>query len=192
VDPSVESHIVQLKNSGANVFFIIAIPKFAAQALRKSAEIGWRPAQYLASISSSVQATMAPAGLDNVQGVITSAWLKDPSDRRWDNDDEIVTWRAWMRQYMPGANASDTLYLYAYAASFLMEQTLRLAGNDLTRENVMRQAAGHRGLRVPGLLPGIMINTSPTDFYPVQSMYLQRFRGQSWELFGGVMSAESP
>jgi branched-chain amino acid transport system substrate-binding protein len=190
-DPTVDSQTIQMKDSGANVFFNISIPKFAAQSMRKAAEIGWKPVQYLNNVSAQVTTTMKPAGFENVQGVITAAWLKDPTDKQWDNDDELKAWRAWMDKWMPGANQGDVNYVYAYSVSYLMEQTLKKCGDNLTRENLMRQAANHQKLRVPGLLPGITVSTSPTDFYPVQAVQLQRFKGESWELFGEVLSAEA-
>ncbi len=189
-DPTVDSQTIQLKDSGANVFFNISIPKFAAQSMRKAAEIGWRPAQYLNNVAGQVTTTMKPAGFENVQGVITAAWLKDPTDHQWDNDAEMKAWREWMGKYMAGANLGDVNFVYAYSVSFLMEQTLKKCGDDLTRANLMKQAANHQKLRVPGLLPGITVTTSPTDFYPVQAVQLQRFKGESWELFGEIMSAE--
>jgi branched-chain amino acid transport system substrate-binding protein len=190
-DPTVDSQVIQLKDSGANVFFNISIPKFAAQAMRKAAEIGWKPVQYLNNVSGQVTTTMKPAGFENVQGVITAAWLKDPTDKQWGNDAEMKAWREWMAKYMPGANLGDVNYVYAYSVSYLMEQTLKKCGDTLTRENLMRQAASHQKLRVPGLLPGITVSTSPTDFYPVQAVQLQRFKGESWELFGEILSAEA-
>jgi branched-chain amino acid transport system substrate-binding protein len=190
-DPTVDSQVIQMKDSGANVFFNISIPKFAAQSMRKAAEIGWKPVQYLNNVSGQVTTTMKPAGFENVQGVITAAWLKDPTDKQWDNDDEMKAWRAWMGKYMPGANLGDVNYVYAYSVSYLMEQTLKKCGDNLTRENLMKQAANHQKLRVPGLLPGITVSTSPTDFYPVQAVQLQRFKGESWELFGEILSAEA-
>jgi branched-chain amino acid transport system substrate-binding protein len=190
-DPTVDSQVIQMKDSGANVFFNISIPKFAAQSMRKAAEIGWTPVQYLNNVSGQVTTTMKPAGFENVQGVITAAWLKDPTDKQWDNDDEMKAWRAWMGKYMPGANLGDVNYVYAYSVSYLMEQTLKKCGDNLTRENLMKQAANHQKLRVPGLLPGITVSTSPTDFYPVQAVQLQRFKGESWELFGEILSAEA-
>jgi len=190
-DPTVDSQVIQLKDSGANVFFNISIPKFAAQSMRKAADIGWRPAQYLNNVAGQVTTTMKPAGFENVQGVITAAWLKDPTDHQWDDDAEMKTWREWMAKYIPNGNLGDVNYVYAYSVSFLMEQTLKKCGDDLTRENLMRQAADHQKLRVPGLLPGITVSTSPTDFYPVQALQLQRFKGETWELFGDVMHAES-
>jgi len=190
-DPTVDSQVIQLKDSGANVFFNISIPKFAAQSMRKAAEIGWRPAQYLNNVSGQVTTTMKPAGFENVQGVITAAWLKDPTDKQWDDDAEMKTWREWMAKYNPNGNLGDVNYVYAYSVSYLMEQTLKKCGDNLTHENLMRQAANHQKLRVPCLLPGITVSTSPTDFYPVQALQLQRFKGETWELFGEVMHAES-
>ena len=190
-DPTVDSQVIQMKDSGANVFFNISIPKFAAQSMRKAAEIGWKPVQYLNNVSGQVTTTMKPAGFENVQGVITAAWLKDPTDKQWDGDAEMKAWRDWMGKYMPGANLGDVNYVYAYSVSFLMEQTLKKCGDNLTRENLMKQAASHQKLRVPGLLPGITVSTSATDFYPVQAVQLQRFKGESWELFGEILSAEA-
>jgi len=190
-DPTVDSQVIQMKESGANVFFNISIPKFAAQSMRKAADIGWRPVQYLNNVSAQVTTTMKPAGFENVQGVTTAAWLKDPTDHQWDVDEEMKAWRDWMAKYNPNGNLGDVNYVYAYSVSFLMEQTLKKCGDNLTHENLMRQAANHQKLRVPCLLPGITVSTSPTDFYPVQAVQLQRFKGESWELFGDVMHAES-
>ena len=190
-DPTVDSQIIQLKDSGANVFFNIAIPKFAAQAMRKAAEIGWRPQQYLNSVSGQVGLTMKPAGFQNVQGVISTLWLKDPTDRQWDNDEEMKVWRAWMAKYNPALDPNEVNLVYAYSVASLMRETLRKCGDLLTRENLMKQAASHQKLRVPGLLPGILVSTSPTDFYPVQALRLERFKGEGWEQFGDLISAES-
>ncbi len=190
-DPTIDSQIIELKNSGANVFFNVSIPKFAAQGMRKAAELGWKPAQYLNNVSASVAVTMKPAGFDNVQGVITAVWLKDPTDHQWDNEADMKEWRAFMAKHMPDANMGDGNYVYAYSVSTLMRKTLEKCGDDLTRANVMRQAASHRQLQLPGLLPGITVNTSTTDFYPVQAVQLSRFKGETWELFGNVMHNES-
>ena len=189
-DPTVDSQIIQLKDSGANVFFNISIPKFAAQAIRKAADIGWKPVQYLNNVSSSVASTLKPAGIENSQGQITALWLMDPTDKQWAENAEMKTWRAWMNKYMPSANQDDGNYIYAYSACYLMEQTLKKCGDTLTRENVMKQAANFQKLRVPLLLPGITVSTSPTDFYPVQSVQLASFKGETWNLFGDIMSAE--
>ena len=180
-----------MKDSGANVFFNIAIPKFAAQAIRKAADLNWKPVHYLNNVSSSVASTFKPAGYENGQGIITGLWLKDPTDKQWNDDAEMKIWREFMGKYMPGANQEDGNYIYAYSVSFLMEQTLKKCGDDLTRENVMRQAANHQKLRVPLLLPGITVSTSPTDFYPVQAVQIARFKGETWDRFGDVMAAES-
>jgi branched-chain amino acid transport system substrate-binding protein len=190
-DPTVESQIIQLKDTGANVFFNVATPKFAAQAIRKAADISWKPAQYMTNVSASVASVMKPAGFENSQGIITAAYLKDPTDKRWEDDAEMKTWREWMAKYNPGANVGDANYIFAYSVSFLMTQTLKNCGDTLTRANVMKQAASFQKLRVPCVLPGITISTSATDFYPIQSVQLQRFKGESWDLFGEIMAAES-
>ena len=190
-DPTVDSQVLQLKDTGANVFFNISIPKFAAQAMRKAAEIGWKPVQYLNNVSAQVTTTMKPAGFENVQDVITAAWLKDPTDPQWTNDEEMKTWRAWMAKYNPNGNTGDVNMIYSWTVAYVMEQTLKKCGDLLTRENLMKQAANHQKLHVPLLLPGILLSTSPTDFYPVQAVRLQRFKGETWELFGDILSAES-
>ena len=189
-DPTVDSQVIQLKDSGANVFFNIATPKAAAQAIRKSADIGWKPAQYLNNVSASVGSVMKPAGLENSQGIITAQYLKDPTDKQWDNTDDFKAWVAWMDKWMPGANKADANHVYGYAVANLMLETLKKCGDTLTRENVMKQAANFQKYKLPLLLPGITINTSPTDYYPLQSVQLARFKGETWDLFGDVMSAE--
>jgi branched-chain amino acid transport system substrate-binding protein len=190
-DPTVDSQIIQLKNSGANVFYNVSISKFAAQAMRKVADLGWKPTQYMNNVAASVGTTMKPAGFENVQGVITAAWLKDPTDHQWDSEDDMKEWRAFMGKYIPDGNLADGSYVYAYGVATLMRKTLEKCGDVLTRENLMRQAANHHQLRLPGLLPGISVTTSPTDFYPVQAVQLSRFKGETWELFGDVMHNES-
>ena len=190
-DPTVDSQIIQLKDSGANVFFNITTPKFAAQAIKKNMEIGWKPVHYLNNVSSSVAAVLKPAGFENSQGIVTAAYLKDPTDKQWDNSDDMKAWRVWMAKYNPSASLADGFNVYAYAASYTLHKTLEQCGNELTRANLMKQAANLKKLTVPLLLPGITVNTSPTDFYPIQSERLQRFQGETWELFGDVMSNES-
>ncbi len=189
-DPTVDSQVIQLKDAGANVFFNIALPKFAAQAIRKAADIGWKPIHYLNNVSSSVASTFKPAGYENGQGIITGLYMKDPTDKQWQDDAETKIWREFMTKYLPGANQDDSNYIFAYSASYLMEQTLKKCGDTLTRENLMKQAASHQRLRVPMLLPGITISTSPTDFYPIQAVQLARFKGETWERFGEVIAAE--
>ncbi len=190
-DPTVDSQVIQLKDSGANVFFNIATPKFAAQAMRKAGDIGWKPVIYLNNVSSSVASTMKPAGFDNVQGVITAQYLMDPTDKQWDSHPDMKMWVEWMSKSNPGASLQDASNVFAFSVSFLMHETLKKCGDNLTRENVMRQAANHQKLKVPLLLPGITVNTSPTDYYPIQAVQLSRFKGESWDLFGDIMHAES-
>lgn len=189
-DPTVDSQVIQLKDAGTNVLFNIALPKFAAQAIRKAADIGWKPVHYLNNVSSSVASTFKPAGYENGQGIITGLYMKDPTDKQWQDDAETKVWREFMAKYLHGANQDDSNYIFAYSASYLMEQTLKKCGDTLTRENLMKQAASHQRLRVPMLLPGITISTSPTDFYPIQAVQLARFKGESWERFGEVIAAE--
>ena len=189
-DPTVDSQVIQLKDSGANVFFNISTPKAAAQAMRKAADIGWKPAQYLNNVSASVGSVMKPAGFDNVQGVITAQYLMDPTDKQWADHADMKAWVAWMDKWMPGANKADANHVYGYAVSNLMHETLKKSGDDLTRENIMRQAANYQKWKLPMAIPGITISTSPTDYYPIQSVKLARFKGDTWELFGDVMSAE--
>ena len=190
-DPTVDSQIIQLKDSGANVFFNIAIPKFAAQAMRKAGDLNWKPVQYLNNVSSSVASTMKPAGFDNVQGVVTAQYLMDPTDKQWDDNADMKAWVAWMGKYNPGASLQDASNVFAYSVSVLMHETLKKCGDDLTRENLMKQAANFQKFRLPMLLPGITVSTSPTDYYPIQAVQLSRFKGESWDLFGDVMHAES-
>jgi branched-chain amino acid transport system substrate-binding protein len=190
-DPTVDSQVIQLKDSGANVFFNVSAPKAAAQSIRKAAEIDWKPAHYLNNVSASVAAVMKPAGFDNAQGIITAAYLMDATDKQWDDNEEMKAWRAWMDKNMPSANKADANHIYGYAVAFLMTETLKRCGDELTRANLMKQAASFQKFRVPLILPGILVNTSPTDFYPLQAVQLQRFKGETWELFGDVMHAES-
>jgi branched-chain amino acid transport system substrate-binding protein len=190
-DPTVDSQIIQLKNSGATVFFNDAAPKAAAQAIRKVADLGWKPAHYLANVSASVTSVLKPAGLDNSQGIITAAYLKDPTDTQWATAPDFVEWKAWMAKYHTTGNPADSFNAYAYAVCATMHDCLKRCGDELTRANLMKQAASMKKLVVPMLLPGITINTSATDFYPIQSVRLQRFKGETWELFGDVLSNES-
>jgi ABC-type branched-subunit amino acid transport system substrate-binding protein len=190
-DPTVESQVIQLKDSGANVFFNIAIPKFAAQAMRKVGDLGWKPTIYLNNVSSSVANTMKPSGFENVQGVLTAQYLMDPTDKQWDDHPDMKAWVAWMKKSNPGGSLDDASNVFAYSVSFLMHKTLEKCGDNLTRENVMRQAANHQKLKVPLCLPGITVSTSPTDYYPIQAVQLARFKGETWELFGDIMHAES-
>jgi branched-chain amino acid transport system substrate-binding protein len=184
-DPTVDSQIIQLKSSGANVLLNIATAKFAAQAIRRAAEIGWKPAHYLSYVSASV------AGLENAQGIITAAFIKDPTDRQWAQSPDFVEWKLFMDKYYPAGSLAQFENAYAYAAAGVLVHVLKQCGDDLTRTNIMRQAASLRGVELPMLLPGIRINTSPSDYFPIQSVRLQRFKGETWELFGEVLSNEA-
>ena len=190
-DPTVDSQIIQLKDSGANVFFNITTPKFAAQAIKKAAEIGWKPTHYINNVSSSVGTVMKPAGLDNSQGIITALYLKDPTDKQWESSKDFQDWKAFMGKHLPNGNLSDGSHVYGYAVANLMAIVLKQCGDDLSRANVMRQAASLKGVEIPLLLPGIKVNTSPTDFYPIQSVQLARFKGETWERFGEILSNEA-
>ena len=190
-DPTVDSQIIQLKDSGANVFFNVSAPKAAAQGIRKAAEIDWKPVHYLNNVSASVAAVMKPAGFDNAQGIITAAYIMDATDKKWDDNEEMKAWRVWMDKNMPQANKADLNHIYGYAVAALMTETLKRCGNEMTRANLMKQAASFQKYRLPLLLPGITVSTSPTDFYPIQAVQLQRFKGEIWDLFGEVMHAES-
>ena len=189
-DPTVDSQVIQLKASGANVFFNIATPKFAAQAMRKAADIGWQPVHYVNNVSASVGTVMKPAGFDNVQGILTAAYAMDPTDPTWAEHEDMKAFKAWMAKYHPTAHLADLGNVNGYTVSFLMAETLRRCGDELTRANVMKQAASFQKFRVPMILPGITVSTSPTDYYPIQAVQLQRFKGQTWELFGEIMHAE--
>ena len=186
-DPTVDSQILQLQASGADVFFNITTPKFAAQAIRKAYDIGWKPVQYLNNVSNSVGSVLTPAGLDKSVGVISSAYIKDATDSKWANDKAIAQWREFMKKYYPEGNQADVFNVYGYSVGQTIAQVLRQCGDNLTRENVMRQAANMKGWRPETLLPGITITTSADDFAPIQQVQLERFNGKQWELFGEVL-----
>jgi len=189
-EPTVDSQILQLKSSGADVFFNITTPKFAAQAIRAAYDTGWKPLHLLNNVSSSVGSVLTPAGLDKSVGVITTQYGKDPTDPQWDNDAGMNRWRAFMKKYYPDGNLTDASNVYGYAVSQTLHQVLRQAGDNLTRENIMRQAANLKDFETDTGLPGMRINTSPTDFAPIQQMRLARFSGKTWVLFGELISSE--
>jgi len=186
-DPTVDSQVVTLQASGADTLFIIATPKFAAQAIRKVYDVGWRPMTFLNNVSSSVAAVLQPAGLEKSVGLITALYLKDPTDPQWGNDPPMKTWLAWMKKYYPEGDVKDGLNVYGYAVAQTLVQALKQCGDELTQENVMRQAANLKNFEVPVLLPGIRINTSSNDFYPIEQVQLARFDGKRWALFGEVL-----
>jgi branched-chain amino acid transport system substrate-binding protein len=188
-DPTVDSQIVNLKNSGANVFFNVTTPKFAAQAIKKAHDIGWKPVHLLNNVSGSVGAVLQPAGLEASKGIITVQYLKDPTDPQWKNDAGYKDWLAFMQKYYPDGNVTDIFNVYGYAAAQTLAQVLKQSGSDLSRANVMKQAANIKDLALPMLLPGIKINTSPTDFYPIEQEQLAKFDGERWVLFGEIYDA---
>jgi branched-chain amino acid transport system substrate-binding protein len=189
-DPTVDSQIVNLKASGADIFLNVATPKAAAQAIRKAAEIGWAPLQFLNSVAQSVGATLEPAGFDAATGIISAAYLKDASDPQWADDAEMAEWRAFMDAYYSDGDRNSNLTVYGYAAAQALEYVLDAAGDDLSRENVMAVAASMDHLHVPMLLPGITMTTSASDYFPLEEMQLMRFNGERWELFGEVIGGE--
>ncbi|MBS0241009.1 MAG: ABC transporter substrate-binding protein [Proteobacteria bacterium] len=189
-DPTVDSQMIQLKNSGANVFFNITTPKFAAQSIKKAAEIGWKPVHYLNNVSSSFGSVFKPAGIEASQGIILALYRKNVSDPQWADSADMKEFKAFMAKYMPNADINDDGHNFGYGVASTMAEILRKCGDNLTRENVMKQAANLKDYVAPLLLPGIKINTSPTDFYPIQSVRLGRVKGESFELFGDILSSE--
>jgi branched-chain amino acid transport system substrate-binding protein len=185
-DPTVDSQMVELKASGADAFFNITTPKFAAQAIKKAAEIGWKPTHYLNSVSNAAGAVMTTAGAENGIGVISAFYLKDPTDPQWQTSQEFKDWMAWMQKFYPGGDLKDNLNVFGYTVAQTLVQVLRQAGETLTRENIMKQAASLE-MTLPMLLPGVNIKTGPDDFFPVEREQLARWDGKSWVLFGKVM-----
>jgi ABC-type branched-subunit amino acid transport system substrate-binding protein len=190
-EPSIDSHIVKLKDSGADVFVNITTPKFAAQAIKKAAEIGWKPMHLMTDVSISIGAVMQPAGLAASEGVLSAGYLKDASDAQWKNDEGMKKFMTFVGKYMPGSNISDVNLVYGYAAAQTMVQVLKQAGDNLTRDNVMKQAASLKDFAPDTLIPGIKVNTGPTDFAPIEQLKMMRFKNGQWELFGDIISAET-
>jgi branched-chain amino acid transport system substrate-binding protein len=190
-DPTIDSQLITLKASGADTLFLFTYAKQAAQAITKLDDLAWKPRTYLHLGAASVGATFKPAGLDRSKGILSAGFLKDVTDPKWANDDDVKEWMAWMKDNMPGAELSDSLNEAGYMYAKTLEQVLKQCGDDLTRENIMRQAANLKNIDVPLLIPGVKINTSPTDFYPIQSVKLSRFKGETWELFGDILSSDS-
>ena len=187
-DPTVDSQVVALQGSGADTLLTAAIPKFAAQAIRKVYDIGWKPAHFLTNVSISVGSVIRPAGPEKAVGIISASYGKDPTDPQWQNGTEYKDWLAWMQKYNASSNTADTNAVYGYNVSQTLIHVLKMCGNDLTRENIMKQAANIQDLKLPMLLPGIVVSTSATDFAPIKQMQLQKFDGTTWQLFGEVIS----
>jgi ABC-type branched-subunit amino acid transport system substrate-binding protein len=187
-DPTIDSQIVKLKASGADVFVVAATPKFAAQSIRKAFEIGWNPMTFLSNVAVWVSTVMEPAGLEAGIGILSTAYVKDPDDPAWKDDAGVKGWREFMVKYVPEADLHDTNYVNSYNSAMTLEAVLKACGDDLSTENILKQAYSIKDLELPMLLPGIRINTSPTDHVPVDQMQFMRFNGKSWERFGELQT----
>jgi branched-chain amino acid transport system substrate-binding protein len=189
-DPTVDSQIVNLKASGADVFYNVTTPKFAAQAIKKAAEVGWKPVHLLNSVSASVGAVIRPAGIENAQGILTALYGKDPTDPQWKDDPGTKEWFAFMDKYYPDGDKTSSFPVYGYSVARTLVQVLQQCGDDLTRANVMKQAANLKDFETGMALPGIKINTSATDFYPIEQMQMGKFEGETFKPFGSILNGE--
>jgi branched-chain amino acid transport system substrate-binding protein len=189
-EPSIDSHIVRLKATGADVFISITTPKFAAQAIKKLAEIDWHPMHIVSNVSASVGGVMQPAGFENAQGMLSAAYAKDGADPQWNDDPGMKKFYEFLAKYYPDANRLDASVVYGYGVAQTLVQVLKQSGDDLTRENVMKQAAALKNFETDTLLPGIKINTSPKDFAPINQLKMMRFKGEKWDLFGDTISGD--
>jgi len=189
-EPSIDGHIVKLKATGADVFLSITTPKFAAQAIKKLAEVDWHPMHIVSNVSSSVGGVIKPAGFENSQGIMSAAYAKDGADPQWDNDPGMKKFFDFLAKYYPDGNKLDGSVVYGYGAAQTMVKVLQMCGDDLTRANVMKQAASLKDFEPDTLLPGIKINTSATDFAPIEQLQMMRFKGEKWDLFGDILSGE--
>jgi len=187
-DPTIDSQIINLKASGADIFFDVTTPKFAAQAIKKSAEIGWKPVHILNQVSSSVGSVLKPAGFENAKGVLSTGYLKDATDAQWKDDAGLKNFFAFMDKYYPDGDRTNGLVGYGYSVAQTMVQVLKQCGDNLTRENVMKQAASLKNVQQDLFLPGIAINTSPADFHPLKQNQMMKFNGERWEYFGPIMT----
>ncbi|MEW6641431.1 MAG: ABC transporter substrate-binding protein [Pseudomonadota bacterium] len=189
-EPTIDSHVVKLKASGADTFISITTPKFAAQAIKKVAEIGWKPTYFQSNVGASVGSVLKPAGFENAQDILSAAYAKDGADAQWDNDEGMKKFYAFLAKYAPDANRADASVVYGYGQAQTVVQVLKQAGDMLTRENIMKQAANLKDFAPDTLLPGVKINTSPTDFFPIEQLQMNRFKGEKWELFGPIINGE--
>jgi len=189
-DASVDRQIVELKATGCDALIVAIIPPFAVRAIRKVRDLGWKPIFFLNNVSTSIPVVLQPAGLESSVGLLSSAYVKDPLDPAFENDPALKDWRAWMSKYLPGEDVRRPSFVFGYNSAAALVQVLKQAGSDLSRENIMRQATNLRDLELPMLLPGIKVNTSPTDYYPVQQLQLVRFDGKRWVRFGDLVYDE--
>jgi branched-chain amino acid transport system substrate-binding protein len=186
-DPTIDSQAVQLQSAGVDVLLTAATPKFAAQMIRKIASMNWKPLHFLTNVSASVGAVIEPAGPQNAMGIISSAYAKDPTDPTWDNDPGMKDWRAFMKKHFPDGDMSDGGYVFGYGVTLTMLQVLKQCGSDFSRANIMKQATDLKELEIPVLLPGIKVNTSPTNYRPIRQMQLMKWAGKTWERFGDII-----
>jgi branched-chain amino acid transport system substrate-binding protein len=189
-EPSIDGHIVKLRATGADVFISITTPKFAAQAIKKLAEIDWHPMHIVSNVSASVGGVIKPAGFENSQGILSAQYAKDGADPQWDNDPGMKKFLDFLAKHYPEGNRLDGSVVYGYGVAQTLVKVLQMCGDDLTRENVMKQAASLKDFEPDTLLPGIKINTSPTDFAPIEQLQMMRFKGEKWDLFGDIISGE--
>ena len=190
-EPTIDSHIVKIKSLNPDVLVIFTTPKFGAQTIKKVGELGWKPMQIITNVSASTATVMKPAGFENAQGVISAAYAKDTSDPQWNDDPGMKEYKAFLAKYVPEANVADSSALTGYNMAQTMAAVLKQCGDDLTRANVMKQAASINGIQQGGMLPGVLIKTSATDFSPIEQLQLMRFKGERWELFGAVIDGEA-
>jgi branched-chain amino acid transport system substrate-binding protein len=189
-EPTIESHIVKLKATNADTFVSITTPKFAAQAIKKAAELGWKPTYIQSNVGASVGSVMKPAGYDNGQGILSANYAKDGADYSWDNDEGMKKFYAFLAKYAPTMDRNDGSVVYGYGQAQTIVQVLKQAGDNLTRANVMKEAANLKEFAPDTLLPGVTITTTPTDFYPIEQLQMQRFKGEKWELFGPIIAGQ--
>jgi len=189
-EPTIDSHIIKLKSAGADTFVSFTTPKFAAQAIKKVAELGWKPTYIQSNVGASVGSVMKPAGFDNAQGILSANYAKDGSDAQWDNDEGMKKFYAFLAKYAPTMDKTDGSVVYGYGQAQTIVQVLKQAGDNLTRANVMKEAANLKSFAPDTLLPGVTISTSATDFYPIEQLQMQRFKGEKWELFGPIITGK--
>src|ERR1700721_56082 len=189
-EPSIDSHIVKLKSSGADVYFSMTPPKFSAQSIKKVAELGWKPMYFQSNVGASVGSVLPPAGFDNCQDILSAAYAKDGADAQWDNDEGMKKFYAFLAKYAPDVNKADGSVVFGYGQAQTLVQVLKQAGDNLTRENIMKQAASLKDFAPDTLLPGATINTRATDFYPIEQLQMMRFKDKKWDLFGDIIGAE--
>jgi branched-chain amino acid transport system substrate-binding protein len=189
-EPTIDNHIVKLKASGADIFISITTPKFAAQAIKKLAEIEWKPLHIVSNVSASVGSVIKPAGFENAQGILSAAYAKDGADPQWDTDPGMKKFLAFLEKYEPDGNKLDGSVVYGYGVAQTLVKVLQMCGDNLTRENVMKQAASLKDFAPDTLLPGVKIDTAPADFGPIKQLQMMRFKGEKWDLFGDIISGD--